>query len=82
MNNINTNSFKKLKKFLLSKSKYNFCNFIFFVISISLILKFLTWIFINLNWKVVTSNLNLYAFGSFPSDQQWRPTIWFFSLLL
>jgi len=85
MNNINpnlkANLFKKIKNSLLAKSKYNFCNFIFFLISISLILKILTSIFINSNWEVVTSNLNLYAFGSFPIDQQWRPTLWFFSLL-
>ena len=79
--NLNTNLFKKIKKSLLAKSKYNFCNFIFFLISISLILKILTSIFINSNWQLVTSNLNLYAFGSFPIDQQWRPTLWFFSLL-
>ena len=77
--NLNTNLFKKLKRFLLSKSKYNFLNFICFVISISLTFNFLTWIFKS-NWKVVTSNLNLYAFGSFPIDEQWRPVFWLFSL--
>jgi len=85
MNNINSNLhtilFEKLKKSLISKSKYNFCNFIFFAISIALILKFLNWIFFKSNWEVVTSNFNLYAFGSFPIDEQWRPTLWFFSLL-
>ena len=79
--NLNTNLFKKIKNSLLAKSKYNFCNFIFFLISISLIAKILTSIFINSNWEVVTSNLNLYAFGSFPIDQQWRPTLWFLSIL-
>ena len=78
--NLNTNLFKKLKRFLLSKSKYNFLNFICFVISISLTFNFLTLIFKS-NWKVVTSNLNLYAFGSFPINEQWRPLFWFFILL-
>jgi len=75
------NLFNKIKNFLLSKHKKNVFNFIFTLILISLVLRFLYWIFFNLNWRVVTSNLNLYAFGSFPFDEQWRPTLWFLSLL-
>ena len=74
------NLFNKLKKYLLSKSKKKFFNFVAIVILISLSLKFFNWIFFNSNWRVVTSNLNLYAFGSFPSNEQWRPTLWFASL--
>ena len=39
------------------------------------------WFIFKANWTVVTSNLPLYAFGSFPYDQQWRPASWILSLL-
>ena len=39
------------------------------------------WLLFNANWEVVTSNFPLYAFGSFPPDEQWRPAIWIISLL-
>ena len=29
------------------------------------------WLIFKANWKVVISNLPLYAFGSFPTDEQW-----------
>ena len=40
------------------------------------------WLIFKANWKVVISNLPLYAFGSFPPDKQWRPATWIISLLL
>ncbi len=30
------------------------------------------WLIFKANWTVVISNLPLYAFGSFPPDEQWR----------
>ncbi len=39
------------------------------------------WLLYKANWKVVTSNLPLYAFGSFPRNEQWRPAVWIISLL-
>ncbi len=40
------------------------------------------WLIFKANWTVVISNLPLYAFGSFPPDEQWRPATWIISLLL
>ena len=40
------------------------------------------WLIFQADWKVVISNLPLYAFGSFPPDEQWRPATWIISLLL
>tara|TARA_Y100001968_G_scaffold100714_1_gene90628 strand:+ start:3744 stop:4781 length:1038 start_codon:yes stop_codon:yes gene_type:complete len=40
------------------------------------------WLIFEANWKVVGSNLPLFAFGSFPSNEQWRPAIWIISLLV
>ena len=39
------------------------------------------WLIFKANWKVVISNLPLYAFGSFPPNEQWRPATWIISLL-
>jgi len=39
------------------------------------------WLIFRANWEVVISNLPLYAFGSFPPDEQWRPATWIISLL-
>ena len=39
------------------------------------------WLIFKANWKVVISNLPLYAFGSYPTNEQWRPATWIISLL-
>ncbi len=84
MLNINLNSktiFIKIRKTLFS----NFFNTIISLIIILIIsficLKSFGWLIFSANWKVVTSNLPLYAFGSFPPNEQWRPTTWIISLL-
>ena len=40
------------------------------------------WLIFKANWEVVLSNLPLYAFGSFPANEQWRPATWIISLLI
>ena len=83
---ININSiiiyFKNLRKTLFS-------NLLNTIISLTIILFiclscFYTfkWLIFNANWEVVISNLPLYAFGSFPPNEQWRPATWIISLLL
>ena len=73
-------SFKNLRKTLFS----NLFNTI--ITLITLLFIFLAcfntfeWIIFKANWKVVISNLPLYAFGSFPPDEQWRPATWIISL--
>tara|TARA_Y100001935_G_C17300702_1_gene509020 strand:- start:1956 stop:2897 length:942 start_codon:yes stop_codon:yes gene_type:complete len=56
------------------------------LIIILLILSFffftLKWIIFDSSWKVITSNLPLFAYGSFPASERWRPTIWIIYLLL
>jgi len=34
------------------------------------------WVVQAADWTVVTANLHLYASGSYPADQRWRPLIW------
>ena len=83
---ININSIivflKNLKKTLFS----NLFNTIISFILISFIgvacFNTFTWLIFKANWEVVISNIPLYAFGSFPSNEQWRPATWIISLLL
>ena len=40
------------------------------------------WLVIGADWSVVTTNLPLYALGSYPPDQRWRPLVWISALIL
>ena len=74
--------FQKLKKILFSNLLHTFTSLAFIFILSSLISNTIEWLIYNANWKVVTSNLPLYAFGTFPANEQWRPAIWIISILL
>ncbi len=39
------------------------------------------WLLHGANWSVVSSNLPLYAVGSYPADQRWRPLLWIAGLI-
>ena len=41
----------------------------------------LHWLLVAADWSVVTNNLPLYAVGSFPADQRWRPLLWMAALI-
>ena len=41
----------------------------------------LHWLLYTADWSVVTTNLPLYAVGSFPADQRWRPLLWMAGLI-
>ena len=41
----------------------------------------LHWLLVAADWSVVTTNLPLYAVGSFPADQRWRPLLWMAALI-
>ena len=41
----------------------------------------LHWLLHTADWSVVTTNLPLYAVGSFPADQRWRPLLWMAGLI-
>ena len=85
MLNINLNLIiifiKEAKKTLFS-NLFNSVISSLVILTISLFcLKTFRWLQYNANWEVVTANLPLYAFGSFPPNEQWRPTTWIISLL-
>ena len=85
MLHINKNSiiifFQKLRKTLFSNLLNTLISLIIILMISLVFFKTFGWFIYNANWKVVTSNLSLYAFGSFPSDEQWRPATWIMSLL-
>ena len=54
--------------------------FALLLITLILILT-LKWLLFSADWEVVTLNIPLYAFGSFPPDQRWRPFLWILTLL-
>ena len=75
-------NWKKMKNIIF----YNLFNIFMSLIIILLILSFffftLKWIIFDSSWKIITSNLPLFAYGSFPASERWRPTIWIIYLLL
>lgn len=40
------------------------------------------WVLTAADWSVVSSNLPLFASGTYPADQRWRPILWLLLLLL
>ena len=86
MSKTNTNSviffFKDIRKTLFLNLINTIITFLIIVfISVAFFNTF-EWLIFKANWKVVILNLPLYAFGSFPPDEQWRPATWIISLLL
>ncbi len=72
---------QKLKRNLFS-NLFNTVISLFIIFIICLVcLNTFKWLLFNANWEVITLNLPLYAFGSFPAEEQWRPTTWLISLL-
>ncbi len=82
---ININSieifFHKLRKTLFSNSFNTIISFLIIVLISVAFSNTFGWLIFKANWEVVVSNLPLYAFGSFPPNEQWRPAIWIISLL-
>ena len=72
---------QKIKKTLFSNIINSIISLMIILIISVISLKTFGWLIFEANWKAVVSNLPLYAFGSFPSDQQWRPATWIISLI-
>ncbi|WP_269613716.1 amino acid ABC transporter permease [Prochlorococcus marinus] len=73
--------FKNIRKTVFSNLLNTIVTLLIIVlISVTCINTF-EWIIFKANWKVVISNLPLYAFGSYPPNEQWRPATWIISLL-
>ena len=68
--------FQRLKKTLFSSLSNSIISLIFILIISLVCLNTFRWLIFKANWAVVTSNLPLYAFGSFPPNERWRPATW------
>ena len=77
----NFNIFRKLKRTSFD-NLFNLLLSLIMILLIGLIAIFIfkRFIFAS-NWNVVTSNIPLFVFGSFPTEERWRPAIWIISLL-
>ena len=73
---------KKIKEILFLNSFNNFLTILLISTIFILFLQSFSWFIFNSKWSVVTTNIPLFAFGTFPEDQRWRPIIWIVSLLL
>tara|TARA_Y100001968_G_scaffold274055_1_gene267033 strand:- start:629 stop:1654 length:1026 start_codon:yes stop_codon:yes gene_type:complete len=73
--------FKNLRRKLFSNLYNTIISLAIILIFFSYCLTTFEWLIFNANWKVITSNIPLYAFGSFPPNEQWRPAFWMLSLL-
>ena len=74
--------FQKLKKAVFSNLFNTIISSVIIFIISSLCVNTFKWLIFEANWTVVASNLPLYAFGSFPSDEQWRPATWIICLFI
>tara|TARA_Y100001968_G_scaffold249935_1_gene234881 strand:+ start:141 stop:1148 length:1008 start_codon:yes stop_codon:yes gene_type:complete len=72
---------QKLRKTLFSNLFNTFTSLIIIFIFYVVCLNTFRWLIFNANLEVITSNLPLFAFGSFPSSEQWRPATWIVCLL-
>ena len=68
--------FQRLRKTLFSSLSNSIISLIFILIISLVCLNTFRWLIFKANWAVVTSNLPLYAFGSFPPSERWRPATW------
>jgi len=73
--------FQKLRKTIFLNLFNTIISLIVILITCFVCLNTFRWLLFDANWKVITSNLPLYAFGSFPPNEQWRPATWIISLL-
>ena len=73
---------KKFREILFLYPLNKFLTIILISMFFILSLKSFSWFIFNSEWSVVTTNIPLFAFGTFPQDQRWRPLIWIISLLL
>ena len=68
--------FQRIRKTLFSSLSNSIISLIFILIISLVCLNTFRWIIFKANWAVVTSNLPLFAFGSFPPNERWRPATW------
>ena len=74
-------NFQKLWMILFLNSLNNLLTILLISTICVLLFKTFNWFIFNSEWSVISSNISLFAFGTFPEEQRWRPFIWITSLL-
>ena len=65
-----------LKRVAFSNTVDSIVSLIIISIGITTLVTLSKWMVLSANWSVVSLNLPLFLFGSFPNDQLWRPGLW------
>ena len=73
---------QKLKAILFFNLLNNFLTILLITIICILLFNSLNWLIFKSEWSVISTNIPLFTFGTFPEEQRWRPFIWIISLLL
>ncbi|HGY5557753.1 MAG: amino acid ABC transporter permease [Prochlorococcus sp.] len=69
-------AFKRLKRQLLANPLDGLITVVVLALLGWATISTLHWLVFGADWRVVSQNLPLYAFGSYPADQRWRPFLW------
>ena len=67
---------RKLLKNYKAKPLNSIINLVIILILLVITSKVGNWIILEANWLVITKNLHLYFFGSYPKSELWRPLVW------
>ncbi len=71
---------RKVKKALFKNPFDTFLTLFLFSLVYIASTSALNWFIYIADWRVVIDNFNLYIFGSYPLEEQWRPQLWIFLL--
>ncbi len=66
-----------IKKNLLASKFDTIASFVLLYLIAIIFNQLFNWLVFIADWSVVTKNLSIIAFGSYPEKEIWRPTIWF-----
>ncbi len=73
---------KKIKNILFSNSLNTLLSLLMILILFFFLFNIFNWLIFIADWNVVTKNIPLYTFGSYPESQRWRPISWITFLLI
>ena len=82
INNKVNSAFSYAKRDLLSSRFDIIATFIISLFTIYIFNQIIYWLINTANWEVITKNLPIYIYGSFPQDKIWRPLLWLTIMLI
>ena len=73
---------KKLKFNYFSNKIDSFLTIFFSTGILSILISLLNWAIYNAQWNVISQNINVIAYGLYPTSETWRPLTWLIVLLI